>query len=360
MKRFIGIDIIKVFAVLFVISVHFFRNTNYYGQPLTPGENLFTQTALRWLFIICVPLFITVTGYLQSRKKLSVKYYKGLLPVLGIYLLYSIGTILVRIFYFKEDQHIIKWIYEILSFKSIEYSWYVNMYIGLFLLIPFLNLIFNNLKNMKEHLFLISTLVVMTGLPGLFNYMPLTIFESNIVYFPDWWLGIYPLAYYFIGCYIKEYKPEVNKLFAGILLLLIILLQTILTYHFSHGGPFVSVIGEYGSLLVMISTTLFFIIFYDVDIKNKAISKAISTVGGLTLDIYLSSYLVDRFVYQYVMVNVFKSTYQIIYYFVPIVGTIIITTVVIGIVRKIIIDLIKYLLNRFRHEDIAHRETAEH
>lgn len=67
-KRYIGIDIIKTIAVLFVICVHFFMNTGYYKQALTPGENLFAQTFLRWLFYICVPLFVITTGYLQLKK----------------------------------------------------------------------------------------------------------------------------------------------------------------------------------------------------------------------------------------------------------------------------------------------------
>ena len=35
-----------------------------------------------------------------------------------------------------------------------QYSWYVNMYIGLFILIPFLNTIWQNLKTEKQKKYL--------------------------------------------------------------------------------------------------------------------------------------------------------------------------------------------------------------
>jgi surface polysaccharide O-acyltransferase-like enzyme len=349
MNRSVGIDIIKVCAVFFVISVHFFANTNYYSLPLKLGENLFFQTFLKWFFLICVPLFMMVTGYLQSNKKLSARYYRGLLPLLGGYFFYSIITILVRGSYFNENKHAVQWIYEILTFTAVPIAWYVNMYIGLFLIIPFLNLIFNNLKSKNQRLVLVFTLILMCGLPSFFNYMPISVYGSkiNILYFPNWWQGIYPLAYYFIGCYIKEYKPKINKFLASGLLFVVICAETVLTFYFSHGGPSY-IIGEFGSILVMVSTFLFFIILYDIDIKNKIVSITISSIAALTLDIYLSSYLADRFVYQYVMTNIFESNYQIIFYFVPIVGTIFAITLVVSFMRKLITNLIFSLLHQIK------------
>lgn len=182
-QRIIGIDVIKVVAVFFVISVHFFLRTNFYDQDLTSGENLFIQSFLRWIFYICVPLFVVATGYLQSKKEISSKHYKGLLPVLGVYIFYSVATIFVRIHFFDEKASFINWVYKILRFEADGYSWYVNMYIGLFLLIPFLNLIHNNLKSKKEHIILIGTLIFLCGLPSFFNNMPISIHGSKFIFF---------------------------------------------------------------------------------------------------------------------------------------------------------------------------------
>ena len=67
-KRVAGLDIIRALAVLFVISVHYFKNTIFYSIPMT-GKTMIILNSLRWLFFICVPLFMILTGYLSRNKE---------------------------------------------------------------------------------------------------------------------------------------------------------------------------------------------------------------------------------------------------------------------------------------------------
>jgi hypothetical protein len=280
------------------------------------------------------------TGFLQNGKQIDTKYYKGILNVLGIYLIYSIAAILVRSMFFDENKSVLSWIYETIGFKANQYSWYINMFIGLFLLIPFLNLIFNNLKSRKQSLILITILLCLCGLPSFFNYMPITSGGTGALLFPDWWIGIYPILYYFIGCYIKKYEPKINKIIIIVSFSAIIVLESALTFYFSKGGNFVTAIGEYSSILVIFSATLFFLFFYNVDIKNNVISNILKKISSVTLDIYLASYIVDKFVYRYVISEIYESNFQIIFYFAPIVATVIIITTIIGLTRKFVTDMV--------------------
>jgi surface polysaccharide O-acyltransferase-like enzyme len=340
MKRFNGIDIIKTFAAFFVISVHFFLNTNYYNTELILSKNLFFQTSLRWVFLICVPLFLISTGYLQSNKKPNKTYYKGLINILVIYLIYSILAIVIRSHFFNENQSPIKWAHDIIKFYANPYSWYINMFFGLYLLVPFLNILFKHLDSKRDGKLLILSLIILCGLPSFFNYMPLTWNGNSIFYFPDWWMILYPIAYYFIGCYIREYSPRINKLLGILLFSIVIIIEVTLTFYFSRGGNFVNAIGEYGSLSVILSSTLFFLIFYDINIKSKGISAALRIISGITLDIYLCSYCVDRFVYHYIMTRIYESNYQIIFYFVPVVCTVFLISVSVGLIRSYLMSSI--------------------
>lgn len=101
-------------------------------------------------------------------------------------------------------------ILNILSYD--QYSWYVNMYIGLYLLIPFLNRLWQVLDK-EEKILLISVLIMSTALPsivnvfdfytdGAFRNSGFSTKYSQIV--PDWWKNSYPLTYYFIGTYLKS------------------------------------------------------------------------------------------------------------------------------------------------------------
>ncbi len=313
MKRNTGLDLVRTFAIFFVVGVHFFFHTNFYKVPVS-GKNMILQVALRWFFTMCVPLFIMLTGYLQTEKKPERKYFKKLIPILGVYVFYSVLSILMRIFYLKEDKSISRWIGEILIFGADKYSWYINMYIGLFLLTPFLNMIHRSLNNKKDYRVFLFILILLTGIPGFFN--PLASQNSMFRYLAlsDWWTKLYPITYYFIGAYIKKYPVKLNKKIAVMSLILVVSTETALTLFYSWNKLFAAVIGDYGSILILAEAVLFFIIFYDVKIENKSLSGILSTISLLSLDIYLCSYISDKLVYIYVMKNIFKSQQQIMFY----------------------------------------------
>ncbi len=319
-KRESGLDLLRTFAIFFVVGVHFFLQSNFYKVPMS-GSNMMLQIALRSLFMICVPLFLMLTGYLQIEKKPEVKYFKKIIPILAVYLFYSILSILFRACYLNEHKSIFKWISEILIFNADKYSWYINMYIGLFLITPFLNMIHKNINNAKNYKLFLLILVVLTGLPIFFKALSHHWTYFKYLSFSDWWLSIYPITYYFLGAYIREYKPKFNKKLASLLLVLIIMFETIINTTFSRSKLFLDGIGEYGSIIIMVEAVLFFLIFYDIKINNNRMSRVLGTISILSLDIYMCSYVSDKLVYTYFMKNLYTSQQQILYYFIFIVMT---------------------------------------
>ena len=94
-KRILGLDIIRVIAVILVFVTH---AINYRGLMLV-NQKTFHWTLymiLRFLAMACVPLFMLLTGYLNTKKEISKKYYQGLIPLLfsyiGISILELVGT----------------------------------------------------------------------------------------------------------------------------------------------------------------------------------------------------------------------------------------------------------------------------
>ena len=82
-KKIIGLDIIRVIAVISVLCVHFFLNTKYYQTSIN-GIGMKLQYIVRNIFMICVPLFIILTGYLNKKKEYNKEFFKGLIEVLII------------------------------------------------------------------------------------------------------------------------------------------------------------------------------------------------------------------------------------------------------------------------------------
>jgi surface polysaccharide O-acyltransferase-like enzyme len=338
-KRVAGLDIIRALAVLFVISVHYFKNTIFYSIPMT-GKTMIILNSLRWLFFICVPLFMILTGYLSRNKEPNKEYFKGIKKVLISYLFISIACIIVRIFYFKEKQRILYWLISPFNFTADGYSWYIEMYIGLFLIAPFLNILYKNLKDKKQKELLIIVLLILTGVPAMFNnYNILGL--NKIKIFPNWWIDLYPITYYYIGSYIAEYKPKI-KLSKGILYTtLICFLQGLLHYLLCDKKSFSwNIYGGYGSIITVIISIIVFITFYDKDIKNKFLNKIVTIISLTSLDIYLLSFLVDKLFYPYI--KTFANTpKKVALLLIPTIIIVFSISFILAFIKKVLFDIIE-------------------
>lgn len=301
---------------------------------------MYLGVLFRTLFMICVPLFMITTGYLMKNKMLSKKYYLGINRVLIIYLLDAILYLGYNNIYNGESfsiKHIIK---SILSFE-IGYSWYVEMYIGLFLLIPFINLIYNNLKTKKEKQILILTMLILTSFQGIFNI------KYSLI--PDWWTNIYPLTYYFIGCYLNEYKINI-KAYKNILLFLACLtISSVINIYISKENIFVwGIYNDWCSILNLLTSSLVFIFIVNLDLQklNIKIKRIILKISELSFGMYLASWLADNYIY----INVFpRLAFCSIKNYIIAVPLIIILSISLSMIINLIYKTIdKYIISKIR------------
>lgn len=158
-KRSAAADIIRCLALFFVVSVHFFLNNEFYSQPVE-GERMFIMNIMRALFIICVPLFLVLSGYLLRKKELSKAYYARISKIIVTYVLVSIVCMLYSVFVQQKELTVTDMVFKLLDFTGAPYSWYIEMYLGLFLLIPFLNILYNNLASQRHKQILVITFVI--------------------------------------------------------------------------------------------------------------------------------------------------------------------------------------------------------
>ena len=239
-----ALDVIRCFALFTVISVHFFLNNGYY-DTIVDCPRMYIMVALRTFFMICVPLFLVLSGYLMKNKKPNVKYYSKLLYTIGIYILASIACAAYKYILSPESFSAMGSVWGIFNFTTANYSWYVEMYIGLFLLIPFLNIIYNNLETQKQKLLLVGTMLILTAIPHFINSFQLLNLEWWItpsannnfdIIFPDYWIHLYPITYYFIGCYLSEYPIKITPIKNALLILGVFLVIGVYAIYRFHGA----------------------------------------------------------------------------------------------------------------------------
>ena len=182
-----AMDIVRCVALLSVIGVHFFLNSGFYDE-IVRGEHMYIMTVARSACMICVPLFMVLSGYLMRMRRPSLRYYKKITKTLGIYVLASVVCQAYKWVAYDQLVSLRDLIVDTLEFRAANYCWYVEMYIGLFLLIPYLNILYNNIQTKKEKQGLLLVMIVLTCLPAVAN--------TYSFYDINWWINPSSSPYY--------------------------------------------------------------------------------------------------------------------------------------------------------------------
>jgi len=296
-KIYFGLDLLRVIAVFLVLTIH----TTAYCNLISYGE--YTP---KWIFVLiihfislaCVPLFLLITGFLNIKKNLDISFYKGIIPLIASYLAVSVLIIIFKMLQ-GEKLSFLNILYQVLSFKINDYAWYIEMYIGLFLVIPFMNMLWNCLESKEKRIFFIAVLIFITLVPDTAADLHGFSFSSDIL--PDYWSFTYPITYYFIGAYIYEYKPKLNKilLFISILAVLIVNSALLFAVSLKSGSYAWWFINKNSDLPNALTAVLLFLLLYDLKCSLKTVNFIFRQVSSVSYEIYLFSFIADKLIYGY-------------------------------------------------------------
>ncbi len=293
-ERTYGIDLTRTVAICFVLAVHSLLYNGFYSQSVQ-GVEMALGLIARMALISAVPLFLMLTGFLCVGRRWSRGYYRKLLPVLLIYLLACAVCLLVRIFWAGEAISLLGIARRVLDFSAAPYGWYVEMYMGLFLIMPFLNAGWHALEDKGKKALLLS-LVVMTALPTLINLV------EQIV--PAWWTGIYPVTYYFVGAWLREHPIRAKRrwLFLGWIGIAAVVGMAYYVLHqvLRPGQVFYGWNYDYrASLPTLVQTVCLFSCLrqFDGSRTPAPVKWCVGRIAKITLPIHLVSYVGDILIY---------------------------------------------------------------
>lgn len=300
-EREAGVDLFRLLGLLFVNALHAFLYNGFYYEPQA-GAAMWLSNSFRWLFFGCNGMFMLLTGYLKTTKPWGKGYYKGLLAVLVGYVLTCVISYPIRYFLIGERDSFSVWLERFYTFSN--YAWYVEMYIGLILISPVLNLAMDSIKNPKKLWLLTGGIVLATNLP--------TITSLKII--PDWWTGMYPLGYYMIGAAIRRTKPKIPAVagLAGAAVCAMGMgLVSLLTANgkgfndgYTHGG--------YGGFWTTLMVTCLFIGVYRFKAGPRT-GKVLSFCAAGVFEGYILSRLLDVWIYKTVKFWHSPETYILIF-----------------------------------------------
>ena len=289
-KRNTNVDIVRVFAFFMVLVVHTMLNNGYYLVPLK-GPHMIIATFVRQFAMVCVPLFMILTGYLCCGKEFVInkKYLSKLLKVIVPFILVSFLTYFVLSAYNILNGKTLLSI--LLNMGATGYAWYIEMYIGLYLLMPLINSGWNNIKDKKQRQ---AIIIVMFALCCVTNFTTPFGYKIN-----GFWSNTYPLLFYLTGMYLKEYGLQISRLTKIVVLVISTMLSWIMAITVFRENVMVTANHYHNPFCFILSVMVFDLLINAKTENMNARSKTLlSKIADITLPAYLVSYVTDIFVYK--------------------------------------------------------------
>lgn len=295
----IGLDLVRTLAIICVIGGHYFNiNTDFELWTFT-GVGMFLLGMLQTFTLIGVPLFLMLTGYLNINKtEPTRKYYNGIWRVLIAYVFFSLLTIFFREICLGEHKNILQWGHSITKWTAIRYSWYIEMWIGLFLLTPFFSILWHAIESKRHRQILIATLFFCTSIPDFTN-------RHGFGIMPSYWLyTAYPMLCFFLGCYFRIYRPTFKPRTLIFIILALSMFNPIISVVFATGEPMLHFHGRAQGIICIPIAICTFLLLYQTDLKSRGWRTLVTKISLLSLDMYLAAWIVDQIIYP-----MFKSQF---------------------------------------------------
>ena len=310
-QRLVGPDIIRAIAIFLVFSVHMVAISGA-NKSDVPDIKWMMGTFTRFASLASVPLFLLLTGYFQNRKKLSTKHYLSGIPLLVTYFIIAALIAVVQGKTVGLPNGVAHTVVNIFDF-TYGYGWYVEIYLCLFALLPFFNMLIEALDRKKFQL-LIGILIGITILPNFVANLLVEGVWLQIV--PDFLKDMYVITYYFLGAYIARYQPQVNRWLCVGLGMAVVAAETGVSY-LLHGWKYNwHLFSEFSDLPHLMVVLCVFLCFYRAAPKNKALCTVAREISTCSFEMYLLSYFTDHVLYtmlplpawQVLLIN-FAATY---------------------------------------------------
>lgn len=126
----------------------------------------------------------------------------------------------------------------------------------------------------------------------------------------------YPLMFYFIGTFIREYQPIIKSQIGLVIIFSIALINPLFNIIVFRGTQdIVEITGGPGGVFCTWIAISIFLMLYRRDIQAKPIKKWITHCSMVSLEMYLCCYIFDQLYYPYFKEHFFETQSQFLIWF---------------------------------------------
>ena len=214
-KKASNFELLRIISMFLIVAGHVTWQSKFSYNEL----NLLHRISIQALWMggeLGVWGFTLIAAYFLSQSRFKLK---SLKKIWGITLFYSISIYLLLVVFHIIPinlKDVIKSFFPVLTGNY----WYVSAYIGMYLLVPYMNLVIKHLDKKTYQKFILLMFFMFSVLPYLKN---ITVVTNNN--------SVFNLVYiYFIGGYLRKYSSDFSRdkmkyyvmLFIGSLLLMLV------------------------------------------------------------------------------------------------------------------------------------------
>ncbi len=273
-----NIEIMRIISMLMILILHFLYHGNVL-QSLNLEFSIrnFIIFSMETISIIAVNIYVLISGYFLSEQKF--KFSKIVKVFIQTYL-YS-TTICIFIALTGVNKLSFQSILNSLMPLTTQAYWFINTYLMLLLIFPFLNILIRSIDKKRYKLLLLLLLILNSIIP-LFTQKPVSINSGNSLI---WFINLYLIA-----AYIRKYSFMLKKEKLYIIYLINFLIHNIIiTYIYYKGGiKYAMHFYQYNTIFVLISSlSVFLIALSQKRHFTEKTTKIIKFFSTSTLAVYL-------------------------------------------------------------------------
>lgn len=282
-----SLDLLRIVCMAMVVCLHAVGWGGLVEKALVPGTyNWYLGNAMQTLSLQAVNCFVLISGYFLCTSKFKLS--KLVLTWIQV-LFYSVGIALLLMIFHEGTPFSIKELIKCALPFTMDRYWFVTDYLLLYMTFPILNCAVRAM-NQKTHLFFCFVLfVIFSLLPNIFYVIDFSSSANGYSY--TWFCVLYMFASY-IRLYVPVRIKHQKWMFpAYIALALSICSERFLAYYITPcifgGVRLTSLFYSYNSIISVFCALALFQAFRGMNIRNKALSKAIGFIAPLTFAVYL-------------------------------------------------------------------------
>ncbi|MCM1174339.1 MAG: acyltransferase [Blautia sp.] len=283
-ERMSNMELLRVFSMLMIVMIHLMDKT----EAITDIEAGRPMYYAGWILMaVCRTgnnCFVLISGYFSKESRFRLE---KLLRLYVQVFFYSV-TIAALMVFLHVDLTSSRLLAVVLPVTHREY-WFATVYIGLYCLMPFLNIMVDRTEERE-----LRHLLIVLGI--LFSVIPTFFYASG-------WMGesgaysiVWFVFLYLAGAYIRNYGREMAEkykskwiyCFLGTIgIVPLVRFAAVLLEGTEIAVKAPAILYSSNSLPMLCASLCLLMFFCSVRIERPGLSRAINRVGGLTFGIYL-------------------------------------------------------------------------